>query len=70
MVDWQQMVEGEIPEQHVVCICGHRGVVEEGEGPVVGTSISKNYYFGASPAQVVQVSRDMWMIIGSVDWNP
>jgi hypothetical protein len=39
------MEEGEIPKQHVGCICGHRGVVEGEEGPVVRTSILRNYFW-------------------------
>ena len=69
MVDWQQMAEGEILKQHVGCICGYRGVIEGKGGPVVGTFNIEKLFWRARHAQVVHVSRDIWMIIGSNEWG-
>jgi hypothetical protein len=63
-VDWEQMAEGGIPMQHVGCICGHRGVVEREEGPVVGTSISINYFGASHIKSCVYHVIYGWMIIG------
>jgi hypothetical protein len=63
------MAEGEIPKQHVGCICGHQvrgvtSVVEVEEGPVRTSITYREIFFGASH-RVEHVSRDKWMIIGS-----